>query len=137
MLNNVLFLYASLAVPSATMVTVISSLESPIASGVDVTLTCAVELSTELANISSVGVSITWTGPSGMLSSTSMPVMSGTSPPTYIDALLLSAVMSDGAYTCHTITISTSPHLLSSWSVSNDTMITIGKMNSGLAISVE
>ena len=110
------------------MVTVTSSLESPIASGVNVTLTCAVELNTDLASVSSVGVAITWTGPSGMMSSTSMPMMSGISPPTYTETLMLSAVMSDGTYTCQATTISTSPHLLPSGSVSNDIMITIGKM---------
>ena len=110
------------------MVTVSSSLESPIASGVDVTLTCAVELSTALASVSSVGVAITWTGPLGMLSSSSMPVISGTSPPTYTDMLMLSAVMSDGTYTCQAMAISTSPYLLPSGSVSDDIMITVGKM---------
>ena len=116
-----------LAVPDPAMVTISSSLESPITSDVDVTLTCTVELSTDLASVSSVGVAITWTGPSGMLSSSSMPVMSGTSPPTYTDTLLLSAVMSDGTYTCQAMTISTSPYFLPSGSMSSDIMITVGK----------
>ena len=109
------------------MVTITSSLDSPIASGVDITLTCAVELSTDLASVSSVGVAITWTGPTGMLSSTSMPVMSGTSPPVYTATLMLSAVMSDGTYTCQAMTISSSPYLLPSGLMSNSTMISIGK----------
>ena len=108
------------------MVTVSSSLESPITSGVDVTLTCTVELRIDLANVPSVGVAITWTGPSGMLLSTSMPVILGTSPPTYTDTLMLSAVMSGGTYICQAMIISTSPYLLPSGSVSNDIMITIG-----------
>ena len=116
------------AVPGPTMVTVTSDVASPISSGVDVTLTCTVELSTDLASISLVGVAITWTGPSGMLSSSSMSMMSGTSPPTYTDTLLLSEVMSDGTYTCQAMTISTSPYLLSSGSMSSDIMITVGKM---------
>ena len=110
------------------MVTISSSLESPITFGDDVTLTCTVELSTDLASVSSVSVAITWTGSSGMLSSSSMPVMSGTSPPTYTKTLMLSAVMSDGTYTCQAMTISTSPYLLPSGSMSDDIMITIGKM---------
>ena len=116
-----------LAVPDLAMVTVSSSLESPITSGDDVTLTCTVELSTSLASVSSVSVAITWTGPSGMLSSSSMPVMSGTSPPTYTETLMLIAVMSDGTYTCQAMTISTSPYLLPSGSTSSDIMITVGK----------
>ena len=116
-----------LAVPDPAMVTIASSLDSPITFGTDVALTCTVELSTDLANVPSIGVAITWTGPSGMLSSSSMPVMSGTSPPTYTDTLMLSAVMSDGTYTCQAMTISTSPYLLPSGSMSNDFMITVGK----------
>ena len=111
------------------MVTVSSSLDSPIVSDDDVTLTCTVELSTDLASVSSVGVAITWIGPSGMiLFTSSMPVVSGTSPPTYIDTLMLSAVMSNSTYTCQAMTISTSPYLLPSGSVSNGIMITVGKM---------
>ena len=125
-----------LAVPDPTMVTVTSSVESPITSGVGVTLTCTVELSTALASISLVNVAVTWTGPSGMLSSSSRPVMSGISPPTYTDTLMLNAVMSDGTYTCQSMTISTSPHLLSSGSRSNDIMITVGKKITLLFISV-
>ena len=115
-------------VPGPTMVTVTSDLDSPVTASVDVILTCTVELSTDLASISSVGVVITWTGPSGMMSSSRMPMMSGTSPPTYTDTLLLSEVMSDGTYTCQAMTISTSSYLLSSGPVSNDIMITVGKM---------
>lgn len=117
------------AVPDPTMVTVTSDLASPISSDDDVTLTCTVELSTDLASISSmISVAVTWTGPSGMLQSSSVPVMSGTSPPTYTSTLLLSAVMSDGTYTCQAMTTSSLSYLLSSGSVSNDIMITIGKM---------
>jgi hypothetical protein len=61
-----------------------------------------------------------------------MPMMSGTSPPTYTDTLMLSEVMSDGTYTCQAMTISTSPHLLPSGSTSDDIMITIGKMITSL-----
>ena len=124
-----IIIYAhALAVPGPTMVTVTSSMESPIISGIDVVLTCAVELSTDLASILSIGVAITWTGPSGMLSSTSMPVMSGTFPPTYTGTLLLSAVMSNGIYTCQAMCISSSPYLLPSGSIRNNITITIGKM---------
>ena len=118
------------------MVTVTSSLESPIASGVNVTLTCTAELSTDLAGVSSVGVNIIWTGPSGTLSSTRMTVILGTSPPTYTDTLMLSAVMSDGTYTCQAMAISTSPYLLPSGSMSSDVTITIGKEITLLFISV-
>ncbi len=111
--------------PSPTTVTVTSSMESPITSGADVTLTCAVELSAALASVPSVSVAITWTGPTGVLQSNSMPVMS---PPTYTDTLLVDAVMSDGTYICEAITISSSPYLLSSGLVSDDVMIIIGKM---------
>ena len=127
--GTVPFLYAhALAVPGRTMVTVTGSMESPIISGIDVMLTCTVELSTDLASVSSIGVAITWTGPSGTLSSTSMPVMSGAFPPTYTGTLLLSAVLSNGTYTCQAMCISSSLYLLSSGSIRNNITITIGKM---------
>ena len=110
------------------MVTVTGSMESPIISGINVMLTCTVELSTDLANVSSIGVAITWTGPSGMLSSTSMPVMSGAFPPSYTGTLLLRAVTSNGTYTCQAMCISSSPYLLPSGSIRNNITITIGKM---------
>ena len=116
------------AVPDPTMVTITSDLNSPITSGDEVTLTCTVALSADLSSVSSVGVAITWTGPSGMLSSSSMPMMSGTSPPMYTTTLLLSAVMSNGTYTCQAMTTSSSSYLLSSGSTSGDIMITVGKM---------
>ena len=112
------------------MVTVTSDPASPVSSGDDVTLTCTVELSTDLSSVSSVGVAITWTGPSGPLTSTSMPMMSGSSPPLiYTNTLLLSEVMTGGTYSCQAMTTSLLSYLLSSGSMSGDITISIGKVD--------
>ena len=108
-----------------------SDLGGSITSGVDVTLTCTVELNPDLISVSSISVTMTWTGPSGVLSSGSVPTMTGNSPPTYTSTLVLSAVMSvdDGDYSCQAMTVSSSPYLFSSGSISNSISISIRKLD--------
>ena len=118
------------AVPDPSRVTVMSDLGSLVFSGVDVTLTCTVELNPDLASVSTISVTTAWAGPSGVLSSGSVPMMTENSPTTYTSTLVLSAVMSvdDGDYTCQATTISSSPYLFSSGSTSNSITISVGKI---------
>ena len=118
------------AVPDPSRMTVMSDLGNLVISGVDVTLTCTVELNSDLAGVSTIGVTTAWTGPSGVLSSGSVPMMTGNPPPTYTSTLILSAVTSDddGNYTCQATTISSSPYLLSSASISKSITISVGKI---------
>ena len=122
--------------PDPSSVTVVSDLGSSIAPEVDVTLTCTVELNSDLASVLTVSVTIAWTGPSGMLSSGSVPVMVGNSPTVYTSTLVLNAVMSDdaGNYSCQAMTISLSPYLFSSGSISSSIMIGVGKLHVHLIV---
>ena len=114
-------------VPSPTSVTVTSYTANPVRPvGINVTLTCTVELSPAVDV--PVTVNTVWTGPDGfMTTNTSQPVMGSTT--TYTSTMIVTSFgrNQSGIYTCNAIVTSNSQYLTDS-SKSGSKNVTTGKI---------